>query len=147
MPNLFYLAIAALSGAAMALQGTLNSVLGKVLGIWESILIVHLIGTIVTIIIIVLAGTDFSNLAKMGDAPWYAYLGGLLNVVIIYAVVRSIPQIGVSNATTAIIVTQVVTAVVIDSSGAFGLKKFEFHYIDILGILLLAAGARILLMD
>ena len=46
MPNLLYLGIAALSGAAMAVQGTLNSVFGKIVGIWESILVVHLMGTI-----------------------------------------------------------------------------------------------------
>ncbi|NLN88302.1 MAG: EamA-like transporter family protein, partial [Syntrophomonadaceae bacterium] len=32
MPNLIYVAIAALSGAAMALQGTLNTALGKIVG-------------------------------------------------------------------------------------------------------------------
>ncbi|MEA1962335.1 MAG: DMT family transporter [Bacillota bacterium] len=147
MPNLFYLAIAALSGAAMALQGTLNSALGKIVGVWESTLIVHLIGTVTVILIILVAGIGMGNFSKLPQVPWYVFLGGVLNVVIIYAVVRAMPAIGVSNATTAIVAAQVLTAVFIDSVGAFGMKKYEFQYIDLLGIALLAAGARILLMD
>lgn len=147
MHNLFYLALAALSGAAMALQGTLNAALGKVLGIWHSTFLVHIIGTVTTLIIILVIGAGVSNFSKIGQVPWYAFLGGVLNVLIIYAVTRSIPQIGVGNATTAIIVAQVLTAVLIDATGVFGMKKYEFHYLDILGIALLAAGARILLID
>jgi len=147
MSKYMYLGIAAVSGAAMALQGTLNAALGKVLGIWESTLVVHLVGTISSLIIIVVLGVGFNNLSKMGQAPWYVYLGGVLNVAIIYAVVRSIPKIGVGNATTAIIIAQVLTAVLIDCLGAFGMKKMEFHYIDLLGIALLAIGARILLIE
>lgn len=147
MSKWIYLGVAALSGAAMALQGTLNSALGKVVGILESTLIVHLVGSIITLLIILLLGVGFGNLGKMAQAPWYVYLGGVLNVAIIYAVVRSIPQIGVGNATTAIIVAQISTAILIDCLGAFGMKKYEFHYIDLLGIALLAVGAKILLMD
>ncbi|MEA4925340.1 MAG: DMT family transporter [Syntrophomonadaceae bacterium] len=147
MPNLFYLAIAALSGAAMAFQGTLNAALGKILGVWESTLIVHIIGTVTSLAIIIILGVGFGGLNKVGSAPWWAYLGGLLNVIIIYAVVRSMPQIGVGNATTAIIVAQLITAFCIDCTGAFGMKKIPFQYIDLLGIVLLAVGARILFME
>ena len=147
MPNLFYLAIAALSGAAMAFQGTLNTALGKIVGIWESTLIVHVVGMVTSLLVILILGVGFGGLGKMGNAPWYAYLGGILNVVIIYAVVRSMPQIGVGNATTAIIVAQLITAFFIDCTGAFGMKKIPFQYIDLLGIALLAIGARILFME
>lgn len=147
MSKWIYLGIAALSGSAMALQGTLNTVLGKVVGIMESTLIVHLVGTFATLIIILILGMGVGNLAKIGQAPWYAYLGGVLSVAIIYAVVKSMAQVGVGNATTAIIVAQVSTAILIDCLGAFGMKKYEFHYIDLLGIALLAIGAKILLME
>jgi len=147
LPNLFYLAIAALSGAAMALQGTLNAALGKIVGIWESTLIVHIIGTITALLIMLIVGTGLGNLSKVSTAPWYVYLGGILNVLIIYAVVRSMPQIGVGNATTAIIVAQLITALLIDATGAFGMKKMPFQYLDILGVALLAIGARILFLE
>lgn len=147
MLNWMYLGIAALSGAAMALQGTFNAALGKILGVWESTFLVHIIGTATALLIMLGLGIGFGNFSKISTVPWYAFLGGILNVLIIYAIVRAIPQIGVGNATTAIIIAQVLTAVLIDSLGVFGMKKFEFHYLDLLGIALLAAGAKILLLD
>ncbi|HWQ74349.1 MAG TPA: DMT family transporter [Syntrophomonas sp.] len=147
MSKLIYYLIAAVSGAAMALQGTMNAALGKVVGLWESTLIVHVIGSVTTLIIILILGVGFSNFGKIGQAPWYVMLGGVLNVIIIYAVVRSMPKIGVGNATTAIIVAQVLTALLIDNFGAFGMKKMAFQYIDLLGTALLAAGAYILLLQ
>ncbi len=147
MPNIIYLAIAAISGATMALQGTLNSVLGKVVGLIESTLIVHIIGSISILLVFILMGKGLSNVSKLGEVPWYAYLGGVLNVIIILTIVKTMPVIGVGNATTAIIVAQVGTAVLIDSLGLFGMKKYDFQYIDILGITLLAIGAYILLLE
>lgn len=145
--NWLYLGIAALSGAAMAVQGTFNAALGKVLGLWQSTLVVHIIGTITVLLIILMLGVGFGSYGKAGQVPWWAYLGGVLSVIIIYAVARSIPQIGVGNATTAIIVAQVSTAVLIDCLGLFGMKPIHFQWIDLLGIVLLAVGARILLIN
>lgn len=144
--NWLYLGIAALAGAAMALQGTFNAALGKSVGVWSSTLLVHIIGTATALCIMLFCRSGWFNLEQLGQVPWYAFLGGLLNVLIIYGVVKTIPQVGVGNATTAIIVAQILTAVLIDGLGAFGMKKHEFQYLDLLGIALLAIGGRILLL-
>ena len=130
----------------MAVQGSWNAALGKILGIWQSTLLVHVIGTVTVLIIMLFMGIGFANYAKIGNVPYYALLGGVLNVLIIFAVVKVIPSVGVGNATTAIVVAQVSTAVLIDCLGIFGMKKIDFQYLDILGIVLLAVGARILLL-
>ena len=52
---------------------------------------------------------------------------------------------GIENTTTANIAAQIITALLIDSLGLIGMKKYVFHFSDILGILILAAGTRILL--
>lgn len=139
--------VALLAGAAMALQGTMNAALGKVVGLWESTLVVHVIGTVTVLAVIVVGGIGFGGLVKAGQAPWYVYVGGILNVVIIYAVARSIPQVGVGNATTAIVFAQILTAVLIDHFGLMGVKKSPFAYTDVLGIVLMAVAARILINE
>lgn len=144
--NWLYLGIAALAGAAMALQGTFNAALGKSVGVWSSTLLVHIIGTATALLIMLFCRSDWFNLEQLSQVPWYAFLGGVLNVLIIYGVVKTIPQVGVGNATTAIIVAQILTAILIDGLGAFGMKKIEFQYLDLLGIALLAIGGRILLL-
>lgn len=144
--NWLYLLLAAVAGSAMAIQGTWNAALGKILGIWQSTLLVHIIGTVTVLVIILVVGAGFASFNKIDSVPYYALLGGVLNVLIIFAVVKTIPAVGVGNATTAIIVAQISTAVLIDCLGVFGMKKIGFQYLDILGIVLLAVGARILLM-
>lgn len=144
--NWLSLGIAALAGAAMALQGTFNAALGKSVGVWSSTLLVHIIGTVSACLIMLFCRSGWFSLQQLTQVPWYAYLGGLLNVLIIYAVVKTIPQVGVGNATTAIVVAQILTAVLIDCLGAFGMKKYEFQYLDLLGIALLAIGSRLILL-
>jgi len=146
MLNWLYIGLAALSGAAMAVEGSINAALGKIVGVMESTLLVHLIGTLIVLIIMIFAG-GWASADKLGQVPWWAYLGGVLSVLIIYALVLSMPKVGVANATTAIIVAQISMAVLIDAFGLFGIKRHSFSYYDILGIVLLVIGARILLME
>jgi transporter family-2 protein len=64
---------------------------------------------------------------------------------IIYLVAASIPAVGVCNATTAIIVGQVLTAVIIDHFGGFGLNRVPCSWNQLAGVALLAVGAKMLL--
>ncbi len=128
----------------MAVQGSLNSVLGDKIGIWETNFLVHFTGTILLLIFLLIKGANLNfNLYK--DVPWYLYIGGLLGVAITYGVIVSIPELGVAVATTAIITGQVLTAAAIDHFGLFGLEKVPFTWIKFMGILLLSAGVRLLL--
>ncbi|NLI70445.1 MAG: DMT family transporter [Firmicutes bacterium] len=138
------LLIAALAGAAMALQGSLNSVLSKETGLLEATLLVHVIGLAFLGILFALKLND-GNLFDVGRAPWYSFLGGILGVAIIYGVVVAIPRIGVASATTAIIIFQVSTAMLIDHSGLFGLQSIPFNWYKLVGLLSLALGGYLVL--
>lgn len=144
MTNLIAMLLAAAAGVAMALQGSLNSVLGKTIGRVEATMVVHVIGTVAVAAALLLHfGTG--NFSKMTQVPWYIYLGGLINVMIIYGVVAAIAEVGVAVATTAIIVGQVSTALLIDHFGMFGLEKICFTWWKLAGLALLAVGTRLML--
>ena len=68
------------------------------------------------------------DFALYHKAPWYLYLGGIIGVLITYGVVTSIPKLGAASATTAIIVGQVLTALIIDQLGLLGLKEISFTW-------------------
>ncbi|NLM41877.1 MAG: DMT family transporter [Firmicutes bacterium] len=136
--------MAALSGILMALQGSLNSALGKAVGLLEATFVVQVVGSI-TGLILLLAGLGQGSLLKFREAPWYTYLGGLLGVAIVYLVVAAIAQAGVASATTAIILGQVITAAMVDYFGWFGVEQVPFSLWKGLGIVLMAAGAWLLL--
>lgn len=128
----------------MAIQGSLNARLGKEIGLMEATFIVHILGTLL-VLALLLIGLGSGSFARLGQAPWYVYLGGLLGVAIIYGVVRSIPEVGVASATTAIIVAQVSTAALIDQFGIFGLEQIAFTWLKAFGFALLSIGAYLIL--
>lgn len=140
------LLLAFIAGVTMAVQGSLNAALGKLVGLLEATFIVHLVGTgalLLSLFVFQLGQGDLGNLPKV---PFYLYLGGLLSVAIIYAVLASIASIGVATATTAIIVGQVGTALLIDHLGLFGLERHSFSWLKAAGMALLALGAKLMLM-
>ncbi|MDN5346463.1 MAG: bacterial/archaeal transporter family-2 protein [Clostridia bacterium] len=128
----------------MALQGSLNAALAKITGLLQATLIVHLTATIVTGVLLLFPLSP-GSLGKALQAPWYLFLGGFIGVLITYGVVASIPRAGVALATTAIIVGQVTTALLIDHFGFFGLEKIPFTWWKLLGLVLLALGACLML--
>ncbi|WP_406677484.1 DMT family transporter [Neomoorella carbonis] len=138
------LLMALVSGIAMAFQGSLNSALGKIIGLLQATLVVHLTATL-TVIILLFTPLSDGSLSKLLHCPWYLWLGGLIGVLITYGVVASIPRVGVALATTAIIVGQVSTALLIDHFGLFGMDKMPFTWWKAAGLVLLAAGARLML--
>ncbi|ADL12637.1 DMT family transporter [Acetohalobium arabaticum] len=145
MTQTFFFIFAVIAGTAMAIQGSLNSVLGKVIGFWEATFVVHIIATSLVAVIIFIFSLNKGDFGNLMETPWYTYIGGILNVIILYGVVVTIPKLGVANATTLIIVGQVTTAVIIDHFGFWGLEAVPFQWTKLIGVGLLALGARILL--
>lgn len=134
---------AAISGVAMAIQGTINSSLSQKTSLLSATLIVHIIGTLVALVVVIAWRAPLLKHHWI-NIPWYLYLGGILSVLIIGLVAISIPKVGVCNATTAIIIGQVSMAVLIDHFGWFGLSRLPWNPSQLLGIALFAAGAKLL---
>ncbi|MCL6592162.1 MAG: DMT family transporter [Firmicutes bacterium] len=137
------LLFAAMAGALMAVQGAFNSITGKIIGLIEGTFSVHLLGAVTAGILTLLFGKG--GFQKFGEVPWYAWLGGPIGVAIIFGVAVSIPKLGVGMATTAIIGAQLLAAYAIDHFGLFGLAAIPFNLAKLAGIILIVAGAKILL--
>lgn len=135
--------VAAISGIAMAVQGTLNSLLSQKTSLLSATLLVHIIGTLVALLAVFAWRVPILN-HNWSSVPWYAYLGGILSVIIVGLVAVSIPKIGVCNATTAIIIGQVSMAVLIDHFGWLGMERLPWSPLQLIGIVLFAAGAKLL---
>ena len=146
MQFLIFLIFAAVAGVFMAIQGSLNGALGKIIGMLEGNLFVHAIGLILVAILLFVFGLGKGDLHKVTEAPWYLYLGGVISVAIIYLVMVAIAKVGAGNATTAIIVGQLAMALVIDCFGMFGLEKTAFTWTRGLGILLMGVAAKLILI-
>ena len=145
MQTWLFLLVAAASGVLMALQGSLNSSLSKVIGVLEGSLIVHVLGLLTVAALLYLCGLGGGDLSRIGEAPWYLYLGGVLNAAIVYGVMLAIGKTGAGAATTAIITGQLAAALAVDQFGLFGLAQRSFTWGRGAGLALMAVAAWLLL--
>ncbi|MBQ3199953.1 MAG: DMT family transporter [Firmicutes bacterium] len=135
-----------LAGMLMAVQGSINGQVSKVIGTLEGNFLMHSVGLAIIFLLLFVVGIGDGDWRKLPELPWYGYLSGLINVVIIYGVMVSIPRLGAASATTAIVAGQVATAVLIDWLGMFGLEKTPFSYTQAVGVAVLALGVKLLLV-
>lgn len=140
-----FLGVAAAAGVLMAVQGSMNGALGKVIGVLEGNFLLHVVGLVIVALLLFVFGFGNGSFSRMHEAPWYLYLGGILNVAIIYGVMLSIAKSGAGNATTAIITGQLTMALIIDWIGLFGLEKTPPTWGRGLGLALMAVAAKLLL--
>ena len=137
------LLLAALAGASMAVQGTLNSILGKRTGPFEASFVVHVLGALI-LGIVLLVGVSDGDIRKAVGAPWWSFLGAPLSVLIVWGVLTSIGSIGVGAATTAIVAAQIATALALDVSGLSG-HHMVLDWTKCVGAVVFVVGAYLLL--
>jgi len=129
---------AIISGISMSLQGVFNTRLGEKIGTWETNTLVQLTGLIITLIVTVFVGKgDFKALS---GANKIYLLGGALGVVIIFTVMMSIGSLGTTCAIGIILVSQLVTAAIIDYFGLFGSEKINFTLKEFIGVAIMIIG-------
>lgn len=134
----------------MAWQGTINSLLSEGISLAYATLVVHVTGTMAAAVValtiyLIRSGPNDLDPGEVFSAPWYAYIGGILGVAIIWSVAATIARAGAAPATTAIIVGQVATAALLDHFGAFHLERMPFTVTRGIGLILLTAGAWLML--
>ena len=71
---------ALIAGAAMSVQGVMNTRLGDKVGVLETSAFVQLTGFVLALIVAWIFGKG--DIRQLPQAPWYAWLGGLLALLL-----------------------------------------------------------------
>ncbi len=129
----------------MALQGVLNSMLGRKVGEIEATFVVHAIASAL-LGILLLTGKTQGSIRNTLSAPWFVFLGGPLSVIIVWGVLASIGEVGAASATTAILTVQILTALALDYFQITG-EKVQFDVGRIVGVVIFIMGAYLLLRE
>ena len=133
-----------LAGSMITTQSVLNALLGKRTATLGSVLILTIV-SISVLLVLVFIFPNTANFKKIpGLSEWYLYIGGVLGVGILAAPIFLIPQIGATATLTAIVLGQLLLALLIDHFGLFSLPKVEISFVRILGVALLVLGAILL---
>lgn len=132
-------AVTVLGGFAAALQAQFAGAMATRMGTMGSVLVTYAGGGIV--IAVAAAVTRSSGLAAWRDVPPYAFLAGVLGLVIIGTLAFGVSRVGVVQALLTFTVSQFVFAALIDHYGLFGTDVRSFDLDRALGIAMLVGGA------
>ncbi len=146
--KIWALLAAALSGAAMTFQGAFNAALSKRAQLLGTSATVHVTGAVLTGLIMLAAlllgaRRYLPSGLEVSRVPWYAYLGGVLSVVIIAGVAYAFPITGAGLGVSTIITAQLAAAVVLDHFGWFETTRIPVDWVRLLGVALLVMGTRL----
>jgi bacterial/archaeal transporter family-2 protein len=124
--------IAALGGAAVALQGQFMGMMDRKIGTSGALFINYASGVLVAaIILLLLQGGSLKNLVLV---PWYALSAGLLGLVIAGSIGFTVPRLGLSAAFTVIVATQFLVALFLEHYGFFGESRRPIDLNRIVGV-------------
>ncbi len=127
-----------IGGFAAGLQGPLASVMGKGVGTWGSVFLIHLGGTLGCALILLVPGSH--RLSAWRDVPWYALIAGLLGLVLRSSLPFCIPRLGAAATMTLIIFGQLAVAAFLDHFGIFVEATRSFDLSRLAGLVVLLFG-------
>lgn len=129
---------AVIAGAAMSIQGVMNTRLGDKAGVLETNAYVQLTGFALALVIAIFFGKG--DIRQMTQAPWYAWLGGVLAPVITVTVMLAVGALSPTVAISTILLSQLAVAALIDAFGIMGSEQIAFTWKKWLGLALMTGG-------
>lgn len=119
--------IALISGVLMSVQGVFNTQVTKETSMWVSNSWVQISAFIVCICAWFF--TDKKSFAGLLNvSPKYMLLGGVIGAFITYTVIKSMALMGPAKAVMIIVISQIVSAYLIELIGMFGVEKADFQW-------------------
>ncbi len=129
------------AGCLVGMQAPINSRLGKTVGSLQAASFSFLVGTAVLLVIAAFVRGGLGSLGQVGQVPWWALVGGLLGAIYVTVALVAVRTLGVSGLTAVTITGQLAISVAIDRFGLLGVTRQPVGLPRVLGVVLLLAGA------
>ncbi len=129
---------ALVAGAAMSIQGVMNTRLGEKVGVLEANAFVQAVSVALAVAAALFFGKG--NIRLLPQSPWYTWLGGVIAPVITVTVMLSIKGLSPTVAISTILLAQLTVAALIDAFGWLGAEKLAFTWQKYVGVGLMVAG-------
>jgi transporter family-2 protein len=138
-------ALTATAGLAGAVQAAVMGELGDRVGIAPAIALSVIVAFLCGLTALLVWERSFAGVRAAFHEPAWLWIGGLLSVYIVLAITVGPPRIGVAATIGIVIAGNLVMAALIDRYGLFGQEVIPIDRWRLLGLLLVAAGAALLL--
>lgn len=132
-----YNILALFIGNLISIMITFNSQLEGKVGTMYSLIIIHIVGLIATILIMVIRK---ERIKINTNVPKYLFLGGAVGVELTISNILTIGAIGVTLTTSLAVFGQLVFSSFIDNYGLFGMKIYRFNSKKLIGFTIIIIG-------
>lgn len=141
--QLVWFAFAFGMGALLPVQAGMNARLREALGSpYRASFVSFFVGTVALVVLVLLTRGEP---AEPRQAPWWAWVGGLIGATLVTGAVVLTPRLGAAALFAALVAGQLTAAAVIDHFGLVGYPVLPFSSSRAVGIVLLLAGALLVL--
>ncbi len=138
-----WLGMALLAGLLIPVQAAMNVKMRTfVLNPFYSALVSFAGGIAILIVVSAAMGAagQPGNWRNAANAPWWAWYGGLIGVLLVIAAVLVVPRAGAAGFSVSLIVGQLIGALIIDHYGWFGLSDRRITPSRLAGAAILLLG-------
>jgi bacterial/archaeal transporter family-2 protein len=136
----FVIPVVIIAGAAVSLQAPINASLGRTLDSTIAAAAISFgVGFVILLLLAFITGgtTVFSRLSGV---VWWQFIGGALGAYYVWATLWGVPTLGVLTTVAALILGQMVVALLLDTFGPFGLPVKDLSVQRIAAVALVSAG-------
>jgi transporter family-2 protein len=129
------------AGLAGAIQVAVMGELGDRVGVASALAFAAAVTMVGALVVLAAAERSLSGVRAALREPAWLWTGGLMGLLIVFAITLGAPRIGTAATVGLVIAGNLVMAAVIDRFGLFGQDEIPLSWPRVLGIALLAAGA------
>jgi transporter family-2 protein len=130
-----------LGGAGLTLQAAWNARLRTSTTSPVLTVIISVLVTLLSLVLVWLSGmTNRGSLPAFHSLPTWAWFGGIFAAFYLVASLVAIPQLGAAVVFALVIAGQMAAALILDTTGAFGVVQIPLNVSRVLGTVLLLIG-------
>jgi transporter family-2 protein len=139
-----YLLLAAAAGAMLPFQFGINAQLAH----WlhspiRAAFVSFLVGTIVLFVISAFVRRPLPSVARLGQVPWWVWIGGLLGAFYVAGSIVTAPKLGAATLTAAVVAGQSLASIFVDRFGWVGFEEHPLSAGRAVGMLLVVGGVAL----
>jgi len=138
MSNLVLMILMVVGGVAVAVQPSINARLAEKTGFLQAATVSFAVGTLILLVISLSSGQG--SFRRIPDADWWQLTGGLFGAFFVTMTIVGVPRIGITAVLALTIVSQLISGLVMDHYGLFGMRGIPIDYKRMFGVTLLLAG-------
>lgn len=142
MSNFMLLLIIFAAGAAATVQPPINARLAERIGVIHSATVSFLVGSLVLLVLALTTGKG--SFRALGSVEWWQLSGGLFGAFFVAMTIVAVPRLGTGAVMAALIGAQLVTGLIFDHYGFFGMRQIPFDLSRVAGVFLLLVGVALI---